>query len=295
MLSACKKPFPTHRCGQCEYCRVIDRMDKVNRLKLEYGMRPHAFFLTLTYNDDSLPVFSGKANLYKPDLVKFIDKIRNKLPKITIFAVGEYGGYLFGTDEAERPIHPHYHLAIFSTDATIEKSIRTVSEQAWQLGHCHVLLLSSGLIDYITGYVSKKLTNVRSMQKIMGLSLAPEFSYSSRRPAIGDISEQLIPITEEHGELTHLTIDGKKVVIPKYLKFKIKNHFLTWDNPSPEELERRKNEKRHETLQLLYDKNEIEAEQIKARKIKRSDIKNQIIANFDSKLKLRKFSKGKLL
>ena len=92
MLTACKKPFPTHRCGQCEYCRVLDRLDKVNRLKLEFGMRPHAFFLTLTYTDEYLPIFSGKANLYKPDLVKFLDLIRRYLPKITIFAVGEYGG-----------------------------------------------------------------------------------------------------------------------------------------------------------------------------------------------------------
>jgi len=114
VLSACKNPFPTHGCGQCEYCRVILRMDDVNRLKLEYGLRPYSFFITLTYDDVYLPVFSGLAELWPLDLNSFIDRIRNELPKITIYAVGEYGGHLFGTKEAKRAIHPHYHLAIFS-------------------------------------------------------------------------------------------------------------------------------------------------------------------------------------
>lgn len=302
MLSACKKPFPTHRCGQCEYCRVIDRVDKVNRLKLEYGMRPHAYFLTLTYSDEYLPVFhySKKAELYKPDLIKFIDKIRNKLPKITVFAVGEYGGYLFENPKAKRPIHPHYHIAIFSDSPTIDKLIRKVAEESWDQGHCHILQLSTGLIDYITGYVSKKLTNRRSMEKIMGLNVRPEFAYQSRRPAIGDISSQLVELYEEHGEITHIKLDGKLVVIPKYLRHKIKNHFLKWDldlkDPKQlKEYERRKYEKKIETMQIMFEKNEKEKENISLRSVSRSDIKRQIVHNFESKIKLRKFGKGKLL
>lgn len=300
MLSACKKPFPTHRCGQCEYCRVMDRMDKVNRLKLEYGMRPHAFFITLTYDDDSLPIFnySRKAELYRPDLVKFIKDIRNYLPKITVFAIGEYGGYLFDTPDAVRPIHPHYHIAIFSDCPSINSRIRAVSEKAWRLGHCHLLHLSNGLIDYITGYVSKKITNQRSMEKLYNLNIRPEFPFSSRRPAIGDISDKLIPIVEQYGDLTHLIIDGKKVTIPKYLKFKIKNEFLKWDldldNPEHQQIyERRKFEKKIETMQTLHEKNQEEKAILDERKISRSDVKRQIIANFESKQKLLKSTKTK--
>lgn len=265
-------------------------------------MRPHAFFVTLTYTDEYLPVFncSQKAELYKPDLLKFIDSIRKKLPKITIFAVGEYGGYLFGTAKAQRPIHPHYHLAIFSDDARINETIRSVCEKTWFMGHAHILQLSNGLIDYITGYVSKKLTNQKSMVKIMHLNIRPEFTYSSRRPAIGDISEELIPITEEYGELTHLSIDGKKVVIPKYLKFKVREKFLRWDldpnDPNSQKIyERRKYDQKIENLQKLFDKNQEEAKIIEARKIKKSDLKKQIMANFNSKIALKKYSKGKLL
>lgn len=288
------------------YCRVLLRLDWVNRLKLEFYRRPYAYFITLTYDDLHLPVFSGLANLWKPDLDSFIDRIRNYLPKCTVFAVGEYGGHLFENPKAERPIHPHYHIALFSDDMAVNGVIREVCEARWKFGHAHVLLLSGGLIDYITGYASKKLTNTSSMKKIMNLDINPEFIWTSRRPAIGDVTDQLLEIQEEHGEITHLTIDGKKVVIPKYLRFKLKNKTLQgaldlmdWEDRF--ELERRKAVSKEETLQKLSEKNAEQLTEIEKRQMagdvykKRSQIKKQITANFESKIKLKMFSNRKVL
>lgn len=302
MLSACKNPRPTHRCGQCEYCRVLDRVDKVNRLKLEFGLRPHAFFITVTYDDIHLPVFSGQAELWRPDLESLINRVRNDLPKVTIFAVGEYGGKLFGNKDADRDIHPHYHLAVFSDVVSIHDVIRPVFEKKWRMGHVHILQLSSGLIDYITGYVSKKLTNKRSMEKVMSLNIQPEFTYSSRRPAIGDISNQLVQLTEEHGEITHLSLDGKHVVVPKYLRFKVKDLLLKWDldlkNPEHRKIyEERKYAQKIENLQTLYEKNEIQKAEVDLRNMsgdvykKLYQIRKQLIYNFESKMRLK--PKGK--
>lgn len=299
MLTACKKPFPTHRCGQCEYCRVIARMDDVNRLKLEYGMRPHAFFITLTYSDECMPVFSGVAELWEHDLISFINRIREALPKVTIYAVGEYGGRLFGNADAKRDIHPHYHIALFSAHKEIHDQIREVCDTRWRLGHCHILQLSSGLIDYITGYLSDKLTNEKSMERVKGLRIAPVFTYKSRRPAIGDISDQLIDITEEHGEVTHLTLDGKKVRIPKYLRIKVQNEFLKFglDLKNEEDkkiYELRKERAKKEKMQSLFEKEQEQMEKISLRNIsgdvysKRSQIKKQLCYNFESKNRLRK-------
>lgn len=298
MLSACKNPRPTHRCGQCEYCRVLEQLDKINRLKLEFARRPYALFVTITYDDLHLPVFSGLAELWPLDLESYINRIRNSLPKITIFAVGEYGGKLFGSPKAERDIHPHYHLAIFSDDPNFYALAQNVLTKKWKFGHTHILRLSAGLINYIVGYVSKKITNEHSMKKIMGLDIQPEFTYSSRRPAIGDVTDELIPIQEEHGEITHLSVFGKQVVIPKYLKFKLKDHFLKWDLDlkDPKQLteyKRRKYEKKIETLQKLFEKNQEQMAEIDARNIngdvykKRSTIRKQIIANFNAKLALK--------
>lgn len=282
-------------------------MDKVNRLKLEFGLRPHAFFVTLTYSDEFLPVFkySNRAELYKPDLVKFIDSIRQKLPKITIFAVGEYGGKLFGSEKSTRDIHPHYHLAIFCAFEGIHDLIRAVVTDTWYMGHAHILRLSAGLIDYITGYVSKKLTNYRSMSKVVGLNIRPEFTYSSRRPAIGDISDFLVDTAEQHGEITHISLDGKRVVLPKYLKFKVKDKLLRWDldlkNPQDALVyEKRKQAQKIDTLQKLREKDQKELDEIQARGGHfarnpyegRRQIKKQIVADFNSKIMLLKHTKG---
>lgn len=296
MLTACKKPFPTHRCGQCQYCRVLDRMDLVNRLKLEFMLRPYAYFITLTYDDLHMPHFSGNNELYKPDLVQWIDRIRRHLPKVTIFAVGEYGGKKFGSLKARRDIHPHYHVAIFSTESTIDEKIRAVAEKAWRFGHTHVLRLSSGLIDYITGYVGKKLTNTLSMLKVTGLGIRPEFTYRSRRPAIGDVTDQLISVFEEHGEITQINIDGKLVTLPKYLRHKLRDYFLRWDldlkrKEDQDIYAQRKYEKKIENLQVMFDKEKEQMAEIEARPMagdvykKKSQIKKQITYNFETKLK----------
>lgn len=260
-------------------------------------MRPHAYFITLTYDDLHLPVFSGLPNLYKPDLVQWIDRLRRRLPgKVTIFAVGEYGGTLFGSTKAKREIHPHYHVAVFSSVPKVDGVIRSVAESTWYYGHAHVLRLSSGLIDYITGYVSKKLTNDISMVKATGLGLRPEFTYRSRRPAVGDITDQLVDIYEQYGEVTQINIDGKLVNLPKYLRHKLRDFFLKWNldlktSAGKAEYERRKSEKKIETLSLLRQKEDAQKAEIDSRSMvgdvykKQAQIRAQLIANFETRIK----------
>lgn len=57
--------------------------------------------------------------------------------------------------------------------------------------------------------------------------------------------------------------------------------------------EARKKISKEETLQKLYNKKEEEKALLEVRKIKRSDLKKQIIYNFNSKLELKKHTKGK--
>lgn len=325
MLSACTCAIRNSsgvlvRGGQCQYCRVLRRLDDVNRLKIEFGKRPYAVFITVTYATENLFTCGGLPTLYKPDLDSLLDRVRKKLPKITVYGVGEYGGRLFGTPEAERDIHPHYHLAVFSDDARFSSVVRKAFVDSWKLGHIHILQLSAGLIDYITGYQSAKLTNIRSMETVKGLQIRPEFAWRSRRPAVGDISEDILSVQEEHGEVTHLNVDGKLVVIPKFLRFKAKDlllkhgldcsgkwvvnifgkkKFVPNNKVDFLEYERRKREKKIETLQKLREKEEAQLQEIEKRSMtgsvykKRSQIKSQLVHNFNSKARLRAHTKGK--
>lgn len=321
MLTACTCAFGGHRGRQCQYCRVLNQLDDKNRLKLEYKLRPYAYFITCTYSDEYLFKCGDLATLYKPDLDSLIDRVRKKIPKVTIYAVGEYGGSAFGTVNASRFIHPHYHLAVFSAYKLFRELVRKSFCESWHYGHCHILELSGGLIDYITGYHSVKLTNPESMKKIKGLEIRPEFRWSSRRPAVGDISEYLTQMAEEYGIIpSRMIVDGKKVVIPEFLRRKVLHKILTHDLdvskspaypgskvmiPNNREdyaiyLERRKSAK-EEKMYDLFEKQEEENEEILVNpnlvgslESRKRELKKQLVSNFAAK-KMRKFSKGKVL
>lgn len=196
-------------------------------------MRPYAVFVTLNYSDDFLPVFhcSQKAELYKPDLNSFIDRIKKARPECTVFAVGEYGGTLFGSDKATREIHPHYHLCIFSDDSKFYEVIKSVVDENWEYGFTHVLMLSAHLMNYISGYTIKKLNKPKDMNKVMMLppTFQPEFARWPRNPSIGDISEIYCQAIEQFGYNEKIIIDGKLTRMPKSLLLRIDKKLLTHD------------------------------------------------------------------
>lgn len=122
------------------------------------------FFVTLTYNDENLPL--GKDNipsLCKPDLQDYFKRIR-KVHKFRYYAVGEYGG---------QTGRPHYHLIAFggNRETYIEK---------WEKGQAHIGEVTPASIHYVTKYhvgYDKKTSEE--------LGRLPEFATMSLKPAIG--------------------------------------------------------------------------------------------------------------
>lgn len=221
------KVNPSKPCGGCQNCRVFTSLDIVKRLKIEHSKRPFAAFLTWTYSDEFLPIFSGKAQLYSLELDACIDRLKKVVPgKIVVFAVGEYGGRLFGSDKATRDIHPHYHLAVFSDDPNFYNYIRSSSEKAWKFGHSHCLMLSQSLMSYIAGYTLKKLTSEKDMNKVKGLRIEPEFARFPRNPCLGDVKEEYVENIEHFGWIDKIIINGKETSLPKSLRLRIEKEFI---------------------------------------------------------------------
>lgn len=156
-------PFP---CGQCLPCRINRRRIWTHRLMLEHLCSPDAVFLTLTYRDEDLP---DDAMLCKRDLQRFIKSVRNYYRtsrRIRYYACGEYG---------ERTHRPHYHAILFGV---YEHEASAVS-QLWPHGGVAVGTVTPESIQYVAGYVCKKLSNKKFPK------CAQEFSLMSRRPGIG--------------------------------------------------------------------------------------------------------------
>lgn len=181
-------------CGQCMACRIRRATEWSCRILHEITVSDskEACFVTLTIDDDSL---CGDS-LIKRSVQLFIKRLRKFLDvPIKYYAVGEYG------DLFQRP---HYHLIIIGWSPPVDDLIHVgdhdgrkiwkskLLETLWKFGFNSVGDASRESIDYVTGYVQKKLTG-KFAEKEYGNRLAP-FALISQglgRRYVEEFEEQL--------------------------------------------------------------------------------------------------------
>lgn len=186
-------------CGQCIECRLAYSRDWATRMMLEAQYHESSYFLTLTYDDEHVPISyypdpDGEAvpalTLRKADLAPFIKRLRARLdylgrPQIRFYACGEYG------DTTHRP---HYHLIVFGlqlTDLTqVSRSWRgdkyyssQLISECWPYGYNLVAPVCFETCAYVARYVTKKWTGDYKYF-YSAFNIEPEFSQMSRRPGI---------------------------------------------------------------------------------------------------------------
>ena len=92
-------------CGQCIGCRLNYSRNWAIRCVHESSLHEHNCFITLTYNDENLPL-NGSLDL--KHFQDFMKRLRKKVSvPIRYFHCGEYGSRLQ---------RPHYHLLLFGLD-----------------------------------------------------------------------------------------------------------------------------------------------------------------------------------
>lgn len=184
-------------------------------------------FLTLTYDDEHLPIS------YSVDpraMQLFLKKLRNHLApkKIRFFLCGEYGG---------KTGRPHYHILLFGhqfTDLVLyAESPKTkdriytsrILDSLWELGECKIGKVSFQSAGYVARYQMKKIggkkaaNHYRYIDKFGEVHQRhPEFSRQSNRPGIGKpwldkFYTDLFP----RDFVIHLGKKGvSKMAVPKY-------------------------------------------------------------------------------
>ena len=103
-------------CGRCVGCRLERSRQWANRCMLELQYHESSYFVTLTYDDEHVPVtyysenVDGEARsgltLRARDLQLFMKRLRKEhsYERLRFFACGEYGSNSY---------RPHYHAIIF--------------------------------------------------------------------------------------------------------------------------------------------------------------------------------------
>lgn len=210
-------PFP---CGQCLACRINKRRVWTARLMLESFFHSSASFVTLTYRDDELPysVDAPVSSLCKRDLQLFFKRLRKKYNSLRYFAVGEYG---------EKTLRPHYHCIIFGVspfdfdpcwmqyNGKSGHDRDSPISQIWSHGIVHVGECTRESIQYVAGYVLKKLARGSDRGQL-------EFSLMSRRPGIGAQAIQyLVDAMHDDKPPKQVRINGKLYPVGRYLGQKL--------------------------------------------------------------------------
>lgn len=225
-----KKALSSVPCGRCVDCKKRRVSGWSFRLAQEARIARSAHFVTLTYDDESVPHSgAGYQTLHKPDLQKFFKRLRKRHEKqerkssrtqgrssrtldvshrIKYYACGEYGS---------RTSRPHYHVICFnSTPHDIEKAwaIRSVG-----LGNIHIGEVNGQTIGYTLKYISKPAT----VPFWEGDDREPEFSLMSKALGKGYLTPQMVNWHKADilNRMFCTAEGGIKLSMPRYYKDKI--------------------------------------------------------------------------
>lgn len=200
-------------CGKCLACRIKKRSEWVLRLTHELDYYPDSSFVTLTYDDNHLPIGEmGIPTLRKRDLQNCIKRVRKQLPpdhKIKYYACGEYG------DVTQRP---HYHMIMMGLGLSAEhKHIITNAWDKCDWDNDNIYLGSFGLaepdsIRYVAQYIDKKFTGDLADEEYKDKGREPVFRLLSQGLGLRYAQAHEEQIKQRSG----ITLNGTQQSIPRY-------------------------------------------------------------------------------
>lgn len=201
-------------CGKCINCIQRKRAEWSFRILQELKISSKSTFLTLTYNEESIP---KNNQLEKKILQDYFKRVRITEPDLKYYAVGEYG---------TQTLRPHYHAIVFGCDnnTLINQWHNTKSTNKDALGFVTCDTVTEASIHYVTGYIVSKYGKIdektgKALNTWSDKDIAP-FALMSK--GLGKI--YLKHNTHFHkSNFTTETIKegGQKQLIPRYYRDKI--------------------------------------------------------------------------
>lgn len=235
-------------CGRCLQCRIQYADRWATRMELELKDWQNAHFITLTYDDDHLPIsnqitgerykgikcpldyYSGKnyerPTLEKDDVQRFLKRLRKQAKAKGLEEQPERGLKLFYCGEyGEKGGRPHYHIILYGL------VIPDLQAKQTKAGYVHFAsewvkgVWGNGVIDigsvtpqscrYVARYAVKK-AEMKSKQlndELKKHGITPEYISMSKRPGIGMkyYTEHRTELYPESGEEAKIYLANGKV------------------------------------------------------------------------------------
>ncbi len=209
-------------CGKCPVCIDKKRKQWLVRIKEEVKQSMNCYFITLTYDEKSLPLNANFCPCFrKSDVQNFFKRLRkyivvnhpNYKGMLRHFTVGEYG--------SSRG-RPHYHGLIFNVPP-FEDLFRLVLK-TWKHGRVSVSELNDARIGYVVNYMyGRSIFEDHELFAFFDENNAIPF-LCSKKPGIGSCYLNNPSVVDWHKgcELKNYYQDGKyKYALPRYYRDKI--------------------------------------------------------------------------
>lgn len=231
-------------CRHCWSCQLKYAAQWATRIVCETKRHTHNYFITLTYDDEHLPIMdsiewidqNGKKHktendgtwidgcLNPKDVNRFINTLRKHFERqgiedIKYFYAGEYGS------ENGRP---HYHMILMGAPLDMNQFysmkydknnfLHWKSKQLekwWAKGFVDVAEVEWGNASYVARYCMKKIDNENDPEKYAEVGKIKEYVRMSRRPSIGRIYwEENKNHLLENDEIIQKNVKGKITPMP---------------------------------------------------------------------------------
>ena len=161
-------------CGRCQGCRRQRRRGLVARCLLEQRAHAESCFVTLTYDDEHLPLVLEDdqwiPTLEKSHCQRFLKSVKQRAGRLGVppprhFLSGEYG---------HKNQRPHYHAILFGIGPTWRDEL----QKLWSYGFISAFPANARTMAYVAKYCLKGGD--------VPAGAAPLFRLFSQRPAIGE-------------------------------------------------------------------------------------------------------------
>lgn len=212
-------------CGRCVFCRLKNSFGKSTRIVHELETWDTACFLTLTYNDDTLPISSkGLPTLTRGQsghLTKFFKRLRKCINRpVKYFSCGEYG---------ERTARPHHHAVLYGYDFADDRRYLKMSgnhklytsqllTDLWQHGNCYIGSVTWESASYVASYVVKKLTGPDAAVTYDYFDLVPPYMTASLGLGLNWIDRWMHDVYPRD----RINVNGHLVKPPRYYDDRLK-------------------------------------------------------------------------
>lgn len=205
-------------CGQCVGCRLERSRQWAMRCVHEASLHESNSFITLTYDDSTIP---ASGSLVYRDYQLFMKRLRKRLDvPVRFYMCGEYG---------ELTARPHYHSILFGCDFPDKKKYKKsvdggylytseVLSDVWPYGLAVFGGVTFRSAAYVARYCMAKVTGSKAEEYYNGRE--PEFNQMSLKPGIGALWYEKF-ISDVYPR-NYVVVNGVKVKPPKYYDKKYK-------------------------------------------------------------------------